>query len=64
MKNDYIPEKEAWLVFDLSNGHPGVRQYVWWFRTRQEARDHVKKQHSNPKNARLSAPQKWVKGIK
>ena len=61
MSSDYIPQTEAWLVFDLNNGHPGVRQYVWWFRTRKEARDHIREQRSNPRNARLSAPTRWIR---
>ena len=61
MSNDYIPTKEAWLVFDLSNGHPGSRQYVWWFRSRQEARDHIYRQRRMPNSAKLSGPQRWVK---
>ena len=61
--NEYIPEKKAWLVFDLSNGHPRNRQYVWWFRSRQEARNHINRQIQIQHSAKLSSPQRWKKDV-
>ena len=52
--------KALWLLFDLSNVHPGSRGCVWWFDTRAEARRHRRRQMSNKHNAGLSAPvQYW-----
>lgn len=53
----YIPTKKAWLLFDLANGgHP--RHYVWWFKTKKEAKAHRKEQKKMG-GAKLSRPQKW-----
>lgn len=62
MDSDYVPKKGQviWLLFDLSNGDPQSRQYVWWFRTRQQARDHKWYQESLRFNAKLSAPKRAV----
>ena len=49
-----------WLLFDLSNVHPGSRGCVWWFDTREEARRHRKRQGSNKHNADLSAPVQYT----
>ena len=56
----YDPRFPIWLVFDLSNGHPGSRQYVWWFRTRREAIEHKRKQESDPRNAKLSPVRRFA----
>ena len=42
VESGYIPDCPVWLVFDLMNGHPGIKQYVWWFRTRKEAFAHIR----------------------
>jgi len=43
--------KEVWLVFDLSNGDPASRRYVWWFDSlsaaRRFKRDHNKRQYAS-----------------
>jgi hypothetical protein len=30
--------KEIWVLFDISNGLDGSKNYVWWFETRAKAR--------------------------
>lgn len=60
-QSGYIPDGPVWLVFDLCNGHPGSQQYVWWFRTRKEARDHIKHVSKTPHGVEYSAPQLWIK---
>ena len=47
-----------WLVFDLDNGHAPNKNYVWWFTTRQHARDHIKWQKRKKYSASLSQPVK------
>lgn len=54
------PPKALWVLFDLDNGNPKSRNYLWWFKTRALAREHRRQQLSKPNAARLSQPQKWV----
>jgi hypothetical protein len=40
MTHDNLPAKPTiWLLFDIDNGHRGSHHYVWWFDSRQQARD-------------------------
>lgn len=55
-----IPSGACWLVFDLDNGNPGSRQYVWWFETRQAAREHIAWQKAQEYSAELSRPMKFL----
>ena len=51
----------AWVLIDLSNSNPRSHNYLWWFETRELAREHRRKQHAIRANARLSQPQKWLR---
>jgi len=51
-----LAPRDVWLLFDISNGHVGVKNYMWWFETRTKARAHQRKQNSNPNYARLVGP--------
>lgn len=48
-------ERTFWVCFDIGNPH-----YLWWFRTRKEAREHFKKQKANPKFSQLQPPTKCM----
>jgi hypothetical protein len=39
-----VPPRCPWLLFDVSNGHDGVKNYVWWFTTESKAKG-FKAQH-------------------
>lgn len=60
--SEYIPneDKTVWLVFDQSNGHAESRRYVWWFDSREAARQH-KLEHCGPDKADLSHPIPFVR---
>jgi hypothetical protein len=46
-----------WVLFDMDNGDPSSRRYLWWFETREKARAHKKRQNSRwPSSARLAGP--------
>jgi hypothetical protein len=49
--------KKAWICWDLDNGHPKSKGYLWVFSTRKDALGHRKEQHKIG-GARLSFPQK------
>ena len=51
----------AWVLIDFSNSNPRSNNYLWWFETRQLAREHRREQHAIRANARLSQPQKWLR---
>ena len=51
----------AWVLIDLSNSNPRSNNYLWWFETRELAREHRREQHAIRANARLSQPQKWLR---
>jgi hypothetical protein len=55
-----IPSNACWLVFDLSNGDPLSRRYVWWFETLKAARDHIAWQKKQKFSADLSPPMKFI----
>lgn len=59
MKNEYIPTKPVWLVFDLNNGHAPTKRYVWWFDTRKAALEHIRFQRKNEFAAKLSRPMRF-----
>jgi hypothetical protein len=65
-RNDYFPTGEIWLVFDQNNGHPGSKQYVWWFRTKKEANEHIRhcKRTDKGFGVNVSAPTLWKDGSK
>lgn len=42
-----------WVCFDLDNG-----KYIWWYPTREEARERYKRHQRNPNWAQLSPPVK------
>ena len=58
---EYLPEGHIWIMFDLSNGHPGSHQYAWWFRTKREALAHKKHINKLKFHADISEPQLWIK---
>lgn len=60
LSSDYFPRRPIWLVFDQSNGHAPVKRYVWWFDTRQAAREHMKHQRKMKYCAELAGPVKFV----
>jgi hypothetical protein len=45
-----LPDPEAftgnkhvfWLCFDRSNGHPGIRRWVWVYNSKAQAQNHHK----------------------
>lgn len=53
-----MKKKYAWVIVDLSNSSPGSKNYLWWFETRELARDHRRRQHGG---AELSQPQRWIR---
>lgn len=59
IRDEWLPKRKIfWIVFDLSNGHQCANRYVWWFDTRQAAREHIKDQKTKKYAARLSVPRK------
>ena len=47
---------EIWILIDEDNGDASSKRYLWWFESRQKAREHKKWQNANPKNARVTGP--------
>lgn len=59
---EMIPaDKTVWLVFDLSNGNPDSRRYVWWFDTEDAAREHISWQSRMEYAAYLSEPMEFIR---
>jgi len=61
----FLPNrKQVWIVVDLDNGDEIKGYYFWLFKTRKEARDHIKMQNKQPNCASLSQPikmtQLWI----
>lgn len=56
-----LERRVVWVLFDLDNGHPGEKHYLWWFETRALAMAHRKRQHAMKHGATLSMPQKWTR---
>jgi hypothetical protein len=57
----YAP-RNMWVLIDKSNSTGpciGSKHYMWFFLTRSEARDHLKKQNADPEKARLCGPFKY-----
>jgi len=57
-QGEMAPE-EMWVLFDMVNGDSMSRRYIWWFRTRAMAREHMKHQRGMPNAASLSGPFKY-----
>ena len=57
---DGHPPAVAWLLFDVSNGHDGSKNYVWWFETRKKARsfknDHLRRKRTKETLTDLVGP--------
>jgi len=47
--------RHFWVCFDLGN-----MSYLWWYPTREEARDRYNKHKANPKWADLTPPVKVI----
>ena len=47
------PDK-IWILRDLSNGHRGAVNYLWWFSTKREAECFRREQNSNGNLAKLT----------
>ena len=58
--SEYFPNRPIWLVFDTSNGHAAGRRYVWWFDSRDDAREHMRQQRERARSAGLAGPVKFV----
>ena len=65
--NNYIEcaHKKMWVCFDLDNGHSSGKKdagkgYAWIFRTREEARQHIRNQKTKKFAALLSSPRKLI----
>jgi hypothetical protein len=60
----FVPEK-MWVLIDRSNGDcgngTGGLNYLWWFTSREAAREHLKFQRKNPDNATLDGPFRFVR---
>jgi hypothetical protein len=59
MRNEYIPTRPIWLVFDLANGHATGRRYVWWFETRRAAESHIYHHKQLKNSVPLSKPKRF-----
>lgn len=51
---------EVWLVFDLTNGHPGSHRYCNCFESKELAQQHIKHIRSLKGKADLSDPIHFV----
>jgi hypothetical protein len=60
-RHDNLPKKPViWLLFDIDNGDSSSKHYVWWFESRQQARE-FKAHHlasPNPHKTELVGPVK------
>lgn len=54
----YPKGRDIWVIFDLSNGDPASRCYLWWFETRTEALA-WRRERLGPKFAEFSLPMKY-----
>lgn len=65
-KNSQLPDgKNIWILFDVSNGDIASKRYLWWFDTRQKAREYKHYQNNVLKNkAKLVGPWKFKKESK
>lgn len=62
INNDNFPKTNViWLLFDLDNGHQVTKHYVWWFNTRQDARNFLKFHNQQPFAAKLTGPIQYEK---
>ena len=52
--------KELWCMFDVDNGAYPSKNYVWWFETLKEARDHRIDQMAIPNCAKITRPIKYI----
>ena len=50
----------TWFLFDTENGTPDGHRYLWEFKTRREAREHKRLQHSNPNLVKLVGPFRYI----
>lgn len=54
------PPGHLWLLIDVDNSNgDGVKNYGWFFLSRGEAREHMKKQNADPNKAQLVGPYRY-----
>lgn len=57
----FLPKRNVWLLFDTANGDEKTRRYLWWFDSRQKAREFKKEHEKYANHYKLHGPVKYYK---